>query len=164
MATNSRRLVIDASVARASGQTVHPASRRCREFLSAVLKICHRAAITRELAAEWDKHQSQFARIWRAEMRSRGKIVDLPDVTDEEFRGQVDLDSPGVRKDLHLIEAALATDKLIVSLDERARIRFTIEATADIVWVNAVAVGGHAVYWLKSGAKPLKKWKLGYGR
>lgn len=66
-----------------------------------------------------------------------------------------------VKKDLHLVEAALATDETVVSLDERAQADLLLEATAKITWVNANAEGGHAIYWLRRGAKPVKKWQLG---
>ena len=161
MATPSRRLVLDASLASAAGQTLHPNSFRSREFLSEVLKISHQVVMTVALAQEWDRHQSLFAFRWRAEMRSRAKIVDLADIENEEVRRQVAV-SKAIQKDLHLVEAALATDKIVVSLDDRAAIQLCVEATKDVVWVNAVAEGGHALYWLRRGAKPVARWKLGY--
>src|ERR1700733_2465603 len=115
MATVSRRLVIDASVASAAGQTLELASRRCREFLQAVLRISHRATMTPRLRGEWNRHQWLFARAWLAEMTSKAKVEDIADVQNDELRVQV----PGTasaRKDLHLIEAALATDNIVISL------------------------------------------------
>ena len=67
-------------------------------------------------------------------MRSRKKIVDIQDVDNEEIRHQVQM-SNAVLKDLHLIEAALATDRIVVSLDERARRELAVDASKDIVWV-----------------------------
>lgn len=161
MAVSSKCLVIDASVASAAGQTMHPRSFRSREFLSEVLKISHRAVMTPTLTQEWDRHQSLFALRWRAEMRTQDKIIDLAGVEDEQLRRQVVI-SAAVEKDLHLIEAALATDKTIVSLDDRAAAQLFVEATKEIVWVNAVSEGGHAIYWLRAGAHPVDEWKLGY--
>jgi hypothetical protein len=117
--------------------------------------------MTAALAGEWDRHQSLFALRWRAEMRSPAKIVDIVDVENAIGRSQVAM-SPAVMKDLHLVEAALATDKVVVSLDNRARAELWVHATREITWVNAVADGGHATYWLKKGAKPVKRWKLGH--
>lgn len=153
--------MVDASVASAAGQTLHPSSFRSREFIVEVLKISHRIVMTAALAAEWDKHQSLFALRWRAEMRSQVKIVDIVDVENADVRSQVVV-SPAVMKDLHLVEAALATDRIVVSLDDRARAELNVDATKDVVWVNAVAGGGHAVYWLRAGAKSLTEWKLGH--
>lgn len=159
MAVPSRRLVVDASVASAAGQSQD--SFRSREFLQEVLKISHRIVMTASLAKEWDRHQSLFALRWRAEMRSRAKIVDIADVENPEVRSQVRM-TKAVAKDLHLVEAALATDKIVVSLDDRAAADLCVEATKDIVWVNAVVEGGHAIYWLRAGANPVEEWKLGY--
>jgi hypothetical protein len=117
--------------------------------------------MTAELGGEWDKHQSLFALKWRARMRRQAKIVDIVDVDNANVRTQVTM-SPAVMKDLHLVEAALATDKLVVSLDDRARAELRVEATKDVTWVNAVADGGHAIYWLRTGANPVERWKLGY--
>ena len=116
--------------------------------------------MTRELTGEWDRHESLFAARWRAEMRSRKKIVDIRDVENEDIRNQVQM-SNAVLKDLHLVEAALATDKIVVSLDDRAHGDLRVEATRDIIWVNAVKEGGHAVYWLRNGAPVVEAWKLG---
>ncbi|HTA67608.1 MAG TPA: hypothetical protein VK776_05000 [Bryobacteraceae bacterium] len=144
MALPSRRLVVDASVASAAGETLHPTSFRSREFLGEVLKISHRVVMTVTLAGEWDRHQSLYAARWRAEMRSRKKVVDIADVQNDEVRRQVP-ESRAIRKDLHLIEAALATDQIVISLDDRAQTELCVEATQEVTWVNAVAEGGHAI-------------------
>ena len=161
MAVPSRRLVIDTNIVKAAGRTLHPTSRRCRDFLDEVLKISHRAVLTPELTAEWDTHQSLFALRWRADMRSKAKIVDLDRVENDEIRHQVRLTKAAL-KDLHLVEAAVATDRTVVSLDDRASQDLCVEATREIVWVNAVGEGGHAIYWLRTGANPKDEWKLGY--
>jgi hypothetical protein len=98
---------------------------------------------------------------WRAQMRIQNKIVDLAATENEDVRRQVTM-SPAVQKDLHLVEAALASDKIVVSLDDRAAAQLCVEATQDVVWVNAVAEGGHAIYWLRNGANPVEEWKLGH--
>jgi hypothetical protein len=117
--------------------------------------------MTAALAAEWDRHQSLYAMRWRAEMRSRKKIIDIAVVQNEEVRRQVPA-SRAIQKDLHLIEAALSTDKIVVSLDDRAQAALCVEATKEVTWVNAVAEGGHAIYWLRDGAPSKNEWKLGY--
>lgn len=148
--------MVDASIGAAAGLTDFPTSLRSREFLMEVLKISHRVVMARE----WDNHQTRFSARWRAEMRSRRKIVDLEATENAEVRNQV-RSSAAVLKDLHLIEAALATDRIVVSLDERARREFAVDASKDIVWVNAVLEGGHALYWLRNGAPDKEEWKLG---
>jgi len=160
MATVSRRLVIDASVASAAGLSMIPDSRRCREFLQAVLHISHRATMTPLLRDEWKRHQSLFARAWLAEMTSKAKVENIADVPNEELRSQ----APGTRsaqKDLHLVEAALATDKIVISLDELARAALSVPAAAEVMWVHPVDDGGQVIYWLNKGAEPVDAWKLG---
>jgi len=74
----SKRLVIDASVARSSGgeDATYPTSVHCRDFLQAVLDICHKFVMTPDIKQEWDKHQSIFALRWRRRMvANRGHII-----------------------------------------------------------------------------------------
>jgi hypothetical protein len=83
------------------------------------------------LAAEWDRHQSLYAARWRAEMRTRNKVVDIADGQNEKLRNQLPM-SRAILKDLHLIEAALATDKIVISLDDRAQVALCVEATKEV--------------------------------
>jgi predicted nucleic acid-binding protein len=163
MATVSKRLVIDASVASAAGLTTKPDSRRCREFLQEVLHISHRATMTPLLRAEWNRHQSRFAAIWLAEMRSKRKVEEIADVPSEPLRKEAP-QRRSVQKDLYLVEAALATDKIVASLDELARTELALTACTDVMWVNPVDEGGHVIYWLRNGAAWMEEWKLGHGQ
>ena len=116
----SRVLVIDASVARAAGETEHPVSSACRRFLRAVLEICHRVAVNEEIRAEWQKHQSRFTRKWRRSMAARKKpLSDIPVVpTGLDLERFAPRHREAVKKDLCLLEAALAADCEIVTLDD----------------------------------------------
>jgi len=95
-------------------------------------------------------------------MRSKRKVIDVAEAENENVRAQLDASAPAVRKDLHLVEAALATDQIVVSLDDQARANLSVEATREVMWINAVDEGGHAVYWLDHGANPVERWMLGY--
>ncbi|NER98862.1 MAG: hypothetical protein F6J86_34400 [Symploca sp. SIO1B1] len=174
----SKCLVIDASVARAAGppHTSHPTSSNCRIFLENVLKICHKIVMTPEIRQEWDQHQSRFARQWLATMVAKKKLLPLKNLptnsslwdcleriaeTDEQ-RGQI-------IKDVHLLEAALASDKTIISLDEKTARRFFRRAAKEssilqtIVWVNPNRVEEEQpIAWLEAGAIPEEKRLLGY--
>jgi hypothetical protein len=62
-------------------------------------------------------------------------------------------------KDLCLIEAALATDKIVISLDDNTARKFFSEASVkidelkDIVWVNPDKVDEEQpIEWLRNGA------------
>ena len=119
----SRLLVIDASVARAAGETEHPVSSACRQFLLEVLAICHRVVVSPAMREEWQRHQSRFTRKWRVSMAARQKP--LRDITPAP--AGLDLDAfaaprrEAVEKDLCVLEAALATDHEIVTLDDALR-------------------------------------------
>ena len=112
------------------------------------------------LREEWKRHQSLFAKAWLAEMTSKAKVENIADIPNEELRSQ----APGTRsaqKDLHLVEAALATDKIVISLDDLARAELSVHAAAGVMWVHPVDEGGHVVYWLNKGAEPRDEWRLG---
>ena len=115
----SRLLIIDASVAQSAGETNHPTSSACREFLSAVLTICHRAVITGEMRKEWNKHQSRYTRKWQRSMVARKKIrYDIkPDILSLNLDSFEQKQRESVEKDLLLLEAAFAADREIVTRD-----------------------------------------------
>ncbi len=160
----ARRLVIDASVARAAGDlsATFPLSKQCRDFLQALLESPHLAVMTPAISAEWDRHQSRTARIWRRTMLGRKKIVVLhnePDLpTDMENRitatGGQRAEREAMAKDLLLLGAALATDKTVVSGDNTVRALFagaaqTVRELRAIIWVHPAE---DAVLWVTAGA------------
>ncbi len=171
---NSRRLVIDASVARSSGgeDAVFPTSKNCRDFLKAVLDICHHAVLTPEIRKEWHKHKSNFARRWLVSMFARKKAALIDSAEDQVLRGKIYQASQSEKagaamlKDIHLLEAALVTDEIVVALDETVRALF-IEAAISVgeirkvVWINPDQPDEEALLWLKGGAKPDRKRCLG---
>jgi hypothetical protein len=171
----SKLLVIDASVARAAGgeDAKSPTSKYCRDFLLAVLNISHRVVMTPDIRKEWDKHQSSFARTWLRTMVAKKKLEYRNDIVinDELWKGVEDFTDfnnqrEAMVKDLLLIEAALKTDKIIVSLDEIVRKLFDkaaeqVEELRIIVWVNPAKLDEQAIFWLESGAPAEKERMLG---
>jgi hypothetical protein len=72
-----------------------------------------------------------------------------------------------MRKDYHLLEAAIATDHSVVSLDETVRVLFasaagSIVALKNVVWVNPDKAGEKSIDWLERNAKPERKRMLGH--
>jgi hypothetical protein len=72
-----------------------------------------------------------------------------------------------MRKDYHLLEAALATDRNVVSLDEIVRALFdnaavSVAALKNIVWVNPDKPEEEAIVWLEKNAKRERKRMLGF--
>jgi len=121
-----RSLVVDASVARSAGLTEHAASKACRETMTVILEICHRFVKTDEIWAEWKKHRSRFAQKWRGAMVARKKMfvpaakeLDHSIVENVSFEGMSDTDQEAVRKDLPLLKAAFAADRVIVTRDDK---------------------------------------------
>ncbi len=146
----SRLLVIDACVARSAGATTNRVSSSCREFLRAVLEICHRVAFTQEIHEEWSRHQSRWTVKWRRSMTARKKLV--RDIKTEPVSAGLNLPAfappqrAAVEKDLCLLEAALGADRVIVTRDDALLKALGttpkgIRLRARIQWCNPVTDG-----------------------
>jgi predicted nucleic acid-binding protein len=141
----SKLLVIDASVIRSAGRSEHPTSRKSREALDAVLEICHRAYVCPTLQREWIKHHSEHGDEWQASMRDMGKLVQASDPPMIEALRKAIEGNRALEKDVHLVEAAVAAgDRVIVSLDKKARDGFTrlkirAEQVDEIQWIDPTA-------------------------
>jgi hypothetical protein len=184
----SRRLIIDSSIARAASgeESVHPVGKQCRDFLQEILRICHRVSFTEPVREEWNRHQSRFAKRWLTAMFARKKVETIPNTENPTLRAKLDELTPeqtenlasisdpasfekmvaAMRKDLHLIEAALASDQLVASLDETVREFFvqsaaTLKQLKNICWVNPTKEEDDVVEWLANGAKSEKSRRLG---
>ena len=169
----SAALVIDASIARAAGETEHPVSSGCRSFLQEILKICHRVVMTPEVSAEWKKHRSRFAYGWLASMTARKKVVRPGPVENAGLRQTIhsleltDSVREAILKDIHLVEAAYATDQAVASLDDTARqylrqIAEHVKSLRSLVWVNPTKDDEQATDWLRQGAKADEERQLGF--
>lgn len=173
----SRRLVIDASVARACGkpESTHPTGTRCREFLEAVKKISHHVVMTPDISVEWRKHQSASARLWLVQMYARRNVYRVEPDTDVSLIRRLERTKANARerkamlKDMRLIEAAGATDHTVVSLDDSAR-RLFVRASDEVVelqklvWTNPNHPKEAALEWLETGAQPDRERMLGWER
>ena len=165
---NSKRLVIDADVAQASGDedAIDRRAINCRDFLKEVRSQEHRVVMTREISDEWKRHRSGFAFEWRVSMNARRRAVDIDPPEDEELQDKVtntasDEDEIEVmEKDFHLLQAALATDQTVISLDETVRGLFKqasqqVGEIRGIIWVNPDhTTEEQPIAWLQNGAPP----------
>ena len=135
----------------------------CRATLLAI-QDCHRVVFSQEGWDEWNRHESRFARQWRRRMVASRKVVILGDVQDGEFREALSraAGSPAVKralaKDAHLIEAANAADRIVISRDEQVRGYFCSACSAvallrAISWANPEIGSEGVVAWLRNGAK-----------
>ena len=161
----SRRLVIDADVVHSAGETEHPISSACRKFLETVLDVGHHVVITDAILAEWHHHMSRYSKRWHRQMYSRRRVyrIEMQKERDENLRNRIDQavhrdQKKIVDKDVHLIEAAIATDRLITSNDGRARRAYRnvaneVEELKQIVWVNPTRDEETPIDWLRNGAR-----------
>ena len=87
----SKRIVIDASIARSAGgeDVKKPMSSDCRKFLMAILNICHHIVLTKDISKEWNKHQSNFTRKWRKSMAARKKIFKIEKTKNQPLRDKI---------------------------------------------------------------------------
>ena len=159
----SRRLVIDADIVNSASESKYPISSTCRKFLGTVLDVGHHVVMTKAIREEWYRHMSRYSKRWRRQMWARKRVVKITGERDETLRGRIDASvsqdqKAMVAKDVHLVEAALATDRLITSQDER--VRSALRAASNnvgelkrIVWVNPTREDEKPIDWLRDGAK-----------
>ena len=173
-AVDSKRLVIDTDVAQASGseEATHPRAKHCRDFLQEMLSLGHSVVMTQEISNEWKRHRSGFARRWRVSMDARKKVLRINALVDEELRNKIEKTATNpdeiedMQKDFHLLDAALATDQTIISLEEIIRGLFArasqrVGEIRDIVWVNPERIEEEEpLVWLQNGAAPEDQRKL----
>ena len=165
---DSKRLVIDTDVAQASGNedATDPRAINCRDFLKEVRTQDHRVVMTREISDEWKGHQSRFALEWRVSMDARRKINRINPPEYEDIQAKVtstvsdENEIEVMEKDFHLLQAALATDQTVISLDETIRGLFKrasqqVGEIRDIIWVNPDRTAEEQpIAWLQNGAPP----------
>lgn len=171
----STRLVIDTDVAQAAGNknSVHPTGQRCRDFLMAVRDNHLLFVMTPEIKKEWNKHQSNFARKWRRSMISRKQFCNINPASYQTLLDRLEDDSvsknqmAAMKKDWHVVEAALETDRTVASKESIVRELFAkacgrVAELQAIVWVNPDQPEEGPIEWLERGAPPDEHRKLGW--
>ena len=159
-------VVVDADVLRAAGSTEHPTSRLARQALEAIRSGNHRLVLCRPLQQEYQRHASLFAERWRANMVARKQLQRWDHVEDSALRKLlVDAlpdDAPGqhkaVLKDVHLLEAAVATGQRIVSKDAKAKALFqkacpNLKKHGRLLWGDLTEQPEGTIEWIKQGCK-----------
>lgn len=177
----AKRLVIDASVAISAGegQSASLQSNQCHDFLTAIMNGDLLVVMTEAIESEWKDpekpKQTGNSRKWLTRLYARKRIEWRDDVLDVELRDALYVlnefeYSTKMRlrmlEDVHLLEAALATDHNVVSQDEEVRKLFYRCATGIarvqiVVWVNP-AKEENAMEWLQAGCQIEKHRQLGY--
>jgi len=177
----SKRLVIDKDVFCAAGYKEDPEnpSYRCRSVLDAIFRICHRIVLTKDIYREYLKdirdHPATYGFEWLSNMRSKDKIypveqetISLLSLREEVLNLELSsTDEEEILDDIHLLEAALVTDKRIVSMDGVLRTCLLktikdIKAIGSIAWVDPHNEFDDCIDWLEAGAPLNRKMKIGY--
>lgn len=163
--SNRPGLVIDASIIEAARGTRNKGLQSTStDFLESVYDLDYYIVLTPEISREWSKHHTRYSYTWRNRMAGRKRIkviakADNPELQ-EHFQSCVFEKSShkkALKKDLHLLEAAFASDKRIASRDEKARAPARILATScamvrDILWINPAITAEQPLAWLQAGA------------
>lgn len=156
------RLVIDADVARSAGTSEHPVASSSRAFLDTAFECGYDVVMTEAIRDEWRCHQSTYSRKWLTRMYGRRQVHHASVKDDRDLRARLAKVTPDeqrsvVDKDVHLIEAAIATDRAVTSSDERARRAFRTASKylpdlSPIIWVNPARCTVRVLDWLRHGA------------
>ena len=164
-----KRLVVNASVARAAGGegATAPVSINCTAFLETVRdETSHHVVMTFELSEEWDKNQSNFAAEWLANMIATKRFHYIKLSQNRALHDEIEAtavreeDVNAMLKDFHLLGAALETDQIIISLDETIRGLFKrasqqVGEIRNIIWINPdKTTEEQPILWLQNGAPP----------
>lgn len=143
-----------------------PTATRCRDFLETLRQETScRIVLPPKLNDEWERHMTPFASRWLKAMARRGRVVieDVP--PSNRMRREIErvaatkkTEVDALRKDFHLVEAAIAHDRVVISLDELVRRLFKtaaagVAAIKKVIWVNPVNPNEQPLAWLRSGAK-----------
>jgi hypothetical protein len=129
MKCNVSAVVIDADVARAAGLSEKPVSSNARQLMDGMLKSKMKIVLNPALRSEWDKHASNFSTKWLASMVAKRQFVYVKNAP-ELMRAAIDAaplaekDQVIAKKDAHLVDLALASERFIASNDVAARTVF----------------------------------------
>lgn len=168
-----KRLVIDTNIARAVSESTNPTSINCRLFINAVRDLEFRVVITPDLLEEWKRHRSRVFNRWLTAMFARKLDFRIDDVENSKLREQIEqhaateTDTREMLKDALLLEAAMATDWIVTSMNETDHQRFKdvsqhIFEIRAILWVNPDIPDENCIQWLEDGAPADDFRKLGY--
>jgi hypothetical protein len=172
----SKRLVVDTDIFAAA--TNKPATRAkiCKRTLSLILSLCHKIVITDKLGEEHRRRNFPvWLRRWLVKMSDNGKLIkevdlqtDRPkDLTHAINNSQLSASAKArMLKDEHLLDAALWTDKRILSMDNTVFNDFrelsnTVKKIGKILWLNPEIQTQECFSWLEASAPDKAEHRLG---
>lgn len=160
MAPQCRHAIVDANVVGAATADDDASDLRgvaCRDALRALRAGSLHIVLTAFLRYEWSCHASGYAREWHRYMAERSRTCEENwEFYDTHLRDRVKRVVCS-DEDMHLIEAAIATNGVIISSDNRARKRFKRAAAivtelASIAWVDPTRPTDSPIEWIEDGA------------
>ncbi|WP_148293053.1 hypothetical protein [Comamonas sp. B-9] len=163
------KVVIDANVARSSGETEHPVSKSCRDTLESIAKNNHSFVACKTLLGEWRKHQSKYSTKWLAAMFARRQIeiIEHKDESKNKIASSKAEEKfkDAALKDSHIIDAAQYMGNFVTSRDDLAKQAFAsipelTAATKNITWMNPVTEYDALTGVLNFGKKPGRQNKI----
>ena len=171
----SKRLVVDACVAFSAGEGYQTSetSAQCRRLLEGIRHICHGVVMTPELSQEWRRRATRFSSRWLTQMQGQRKWHYVPLGPDEHLREDISAAASTDRQrtimleDAHLVEAARATDGIIISSERSSRQLLNAAAAnvpplQEVAWVNPLDYTVDEMSdWLEAGAMADPEMRLG---
>ena len=182
-----KAFVVDTSIAKsaspAKDEDAATDASLCYQFLLSIFNDDgFHVVMSLDMYAEWDRHvlkpdeQPEFNRHthqWFVEMVRSDRVIDIGDVRNDKLRKKIHETSrdAGVqemmRKDYHLLEAALEKDKIVFSRDKKVRRHYrnaavTVEEIKLIHWANPILPEDEVIAWLENGAFDDPKRQLGF--
>lgn len=161
----SKRFVIDTSIAKSAGreEAVHPTSQNCRNFLLAILDNGYCLVLTPDISVEWKTHASSFTQEWRTTMYQKGRIYqgNVPQLLELKQEVLNCCETVHIQriieKDWLLVEAALAYDNIVASIEKRVyrhlhNIAPNVNELRSLLWLNPDKQREAVLSWLENGA------------
>ncbi|WP_289407622.1 hypothetical protein [Bacillus pumilus] len=123
------------------------------------MKTNNRIAMTKDLHEEWFNHASAYTIKVYFLLKAKRRIKEIHDhetVEDIRIKTHSVKDKQRILpilKDIHLLEAAILTDKIIFSLDDKARNNFNhlyncVSGITDVCWLNPSIEQEEVTEWL----------------
>ena len=160
-----RNLVVDTCVALSAGnKSEAPQSRYSRDALYAIRDYPgHKLVFNAALSREWKNRAGRLAIQFLTYMVQHRRVLY---VSDEAFKGVMrgcehhfadENEKAAFAKDSHVVSAALASDRIIISNEVRLRaqliqVTYRHPAITAIVWANPSLEGEDCAKWILAGA------------
>lgn len=157
-------LVVDASIAGRAGNGDHRDTQACVAVLGAIQRSPHRVAFSPVLWEEWNRHRRRAAIQFLASLVARRRINKRDPPQNAALRRclanstQIPAHRVLMEEDAHLLELALDTDRIVLSVDRMMHGLFGAAAARcreirSTHWLNPEDDAGQCCDWLSGGCR-----------